>query len=122
MAEITKAQEKAIQDYEKTLEGWLGDISKEDIAKVLEKLGEWDKMPYARLIKLYLDLCSNCGACANECHIYKVNPKKQFNPAHRAKLVRSVYQRHFTLPGKIFMTMISTTQHGITQLTSVSKA
>ena len=102
MAEITKAQDKAIQDYEKTLENWLGDISNEDIAKVLDKLSQWDKLPYARLVKLYLDLCSNCGACANECHIYKVTPQKQFNPAYRAKLLRSVFQRHFTLPGKIF--------------------
>ncbi len=102
MVEITEAQDKAIKDYEKTLEEWLGNISKEDVDKVLEGLGQWDKLPYARLVKLYIDLCSHCGACANECHIYKVNPQQQFNPAYRAKLLRSVFQRHFTLPGKIF--------------------
>lgn len=102
MATNTENQVKAIEGYEKALERWLGEVSKEDVAKVLEKLSQWDKLPYSRLVKLYLDLCSNCGACANECHLYKAFPRKEFNPAYRAKLLRSVYQRYFTLSGRIF--------------------
>jgi Fe-S oxidoreductase len=102
MATSIEKQAQALDDYEKALERWLGDVSKEDVAKVLEKLGQWDKLPYSRLLKLYLDLCSKCGACAEECHLYRAYPRKELNPTYRANLLRSVYQRHFTLPGKIF--------------------
>ncbi len=102
MAKIVEAQVQAVEEYGETLERWLGDVSEEDIAKVLEKLSQWKKLPYSRLVNLYLDLCTHCGACANECPIYKVYPEKEFNPAYRAKLLRSVYLRHFTLRGKIF--------------------
>lgn len=101
MTTKTEAQEKAINDYEKTLEKWAGDITKEDVDKLIEALGQWEKLPYARLVKLYLDLCSSCGACANECHLYKTCPEQKFNPAYRANLLRSVFQRYFTKPGKI---------------------
>jgi len=106
MAEITKAQDKAIKDYEKTLEDRAGEITEENVKAVLEGLSQWDKLPYARLVKLYLDMCSHCGACANECHIYKTCPEKKFNPANRAKLLRSVYLRYFTKAGKIFKGLI----------------
>ncbi len=100
MATSIEKQAQALDDYEKALERWLGDVSKEDVAKVLEKLGQWDKLPYSRLLKLYLDLCSKCGACAEECHLYRAYPRKELNPTYRANLLRSVYQRYFTLPGK----------------------
>lgn len=106
MPQVSEAQTKAVEDYEKTLERWLGDVSEEDCAKVLEVLGEWQKLPYSRLAGLYLDLCSHCGACANECHSYSVYPQKEFNPAYRAKLLRSVFLRHFTLRGKIFRGLV----------------
>jgi len=96
------SQAKAVEEYEKTLERWFGEATDEDVKKVIEKLGEWEKLPYSKLVKLNLDLCSNCGACADECHIYKVLPRKEFNPAYRAKLLRSVYQKYFTWVGKIF--------------------
>ena len=102
MATTFDKQLEATEDYEKSLERWLGDVSQEDIAKVLEKLSQWNKLPYSRLVKLYLDLCSNCGACANECHLYRTSPQKELNPTYRAQLLRSVYLRHFTLSGKIF--------------------
>ncbi len=98
----TENQAKAVEDYEKTLERWFGEVTEEDIDKVLEKLGQWEKLPYSRLVKLYLDLCSNCGACADECHIYKALPRKEFNPTYRAQLLRSVYQRYYTWVGKLF--------------------
>ncbi len=52
MATSIEKQAQALDDYDKTLERWLGDVSKEDVAKVLEKLGQWDKLPYSRLLKL----------------------------------------------------------------------
>ena len=102
MTTSAELQAKAVEEYEKTLESWFGDASQEDVDKVLEILGQWNKLPYARLVKLYLDMCSNCGACADECHIYKAYPIKEFNPTYRAKLLRSVYLKHFTRVGKIF--------------------
>ena len=104
MAKVTEAQ--AVEGYEKTLERWLGDVSQKDIDKVLELMGKMDKLPYARLPKLYLDLCAHCGACANQCHIYRAYPSKELNPAYRTKLLRAVYRRHFTLIGKIFRGLI----------------
>lgn len=106
MVKVTEEQTKAVEDYEKTLERWLGDISEEDINKVLEKLGQWEKLPYPGLLNIYLDLCTHCGACAKECPIYKAYPKKEFNPAYRAKLLRSVYLRHLTQRGKIFKGLV----------------
>ncbi len=103
---VTEAKVKAVEGYEKTLERWLGNVTKEDVKKVLEMVGKIDKLPYPRLVKLYLDLCSYCGACAEECHIYKTYPKKEFNPAYRTSLLRSVYLRHFTLIGKTFRGLI----------------
>lgn len=107
MAQITQTQVKTVADYEKTLEHWLGEVKKEDIDKVLAKMGEWGKLPYAGLLNLFLEMCSRCGTCANECHVYKTYPQKEFSPAYRAQLLRSVYLRHFTLMGKIFGSLIA---------------
>lgn len=105
MAEVTQAQAKAVESYEKVLEGWFGDVTQEDIEKVLKMVGKLD-ICHPGLSKLYLDLCTHCGACANECPIYRTYPRKEFNPAYRAKLLRSVYLRHFTLRGKIFGSLV----------------
>ena len=41
MAEITEAQEKAVQGYEETLDRWMGEPTKEDVEKVIKALKEW---------------------------------------------------------------------------------
>ena len=106
MAEITEAQESAVQGYEAVLDRWMGEPTKEDVEKVIEALKGWKKLPYPKLVQLYMDLCSHCGACANECHIYNSYPKEEFNPAHRAELLRSAYLRYCTLRGKVFKGLV----------------
>ena len=106
MSEITEAQEKAVKSYDDTLDRWFGEPTDEDVEKVIEALKEWKKLPYSRLVALYMDLCSHCGACANECHIYNTYPKDEFNPANRADLIRSAYLRYCTMRGKIFRGLV----------------
>ncbi|MDA8227108.1 MAG: (Fe-S)-binding protein [Desulfitobacterium hafniense] len=66
----------------------------------LELLGEMLK--YKRSLKLYLDVCTHCGACAEQCHSY-LGTKDPYNmPVARVELVRRVYKKFFA-PGRSFL-------------------
>ena len=55
-----------------------------------------------RSIIIYLDLCTKCGACIEACHWY-LGTKDPYNiPAVRVDLMRKIYKRYFTIPGKLF--------------------
>ncbi len=53
-------------------------------------------------VELYMDYCAKCGTCANLCNIYLTDTKDVYHPAKKAAMLKSVYKRYFTLPGKIF--------------------
>ena len=63
----------------------------------LELLGEMLK--YKRSLRLYLDVCTHCGACADKCHSF-LGTKDPYNmPVARVDLVRRVYNKVFA-PGR----------------------
>jgi Fe-S oxidoreductase len=69
-------------------------------SRTLELLGEY--RAFARSLPVMLENCTGCGACAKACHSY-LGTDDFFNiPAARAGLLRRVFSRYFTWPGKIF--------------------
>jgi len=60
-----------------------------------ERLGKY------RSLKLFMDVCVRCGACADKCHFYLGTGDPKNMPVLRAELLRSVYRNDFTLAGKL---------------------
>jgi Fe-S oxidoreductase len=55
-----------------------------------------------RSLKVFMDICVRCGACADKCHFYIGSGDPKNMPVLRAELLRSVYRNEFTTAGKIF--------------------
>ena len=66
------------------------------INKMGELLGKY------RSLKVYMDACVHCGACSDKCHYFIGTADPKNMPVARQDLMRSVYRRYFTLPGKLF--------------------
>jgi Fe-S oxidoreductase len=69
---------------------------KEIILKGME-----ERIAKYRSFRLFMDICVRCGACADKCHFYLGSGDPKNMPVLRAELIRSVYRKHFTLPGKL---------------------
>lgn len=54
-----------------------------------------------RSLKIFMDTCVRCGACADKCHFFIGTGDPKNMPVLRAELLRSVYRNDFTLAGKI---------------------
>jgi len=54
-----------------------------------------------RSLRLFMDICVRCGACADKCHYYIGSGDPKNMPVLRAELMRSVYRNDFTTAGKI---------------------
>jgi len=65
-----------------------------------ERLGRY------RSLKVFLDICVRCGACADKCHFFIGSGDPKNMPVLRAELLRSVYRNEFTLAGKILGRMV----------------
>ncbi len=68
--------------------------------QAIAKLGEL--VAGNRALRVYLDACVHCGACTDKCHYFLGTGDPRNMPVARQELLRSVYRRHFTLPGKLF--------------------
>ncbi len=81
------------QPYE---DDWkLPDDWKEIIIKGFEeRLGRF------RSLRLFMDICVRCGACADKCHYFIGSGDPKNMPVLRAELLRSVYRKEFTTLGK----------------------
>lgn len=66
---------------------------------IREGLRSWLKR--SRSLKLYLDSCVRCGACADKCHFFLGTGDPRNMPVVRAELLRSVYRNDFPLAEKI---------------------
>ena len=70
------------------------------ISKMGELLGKY------RSLKVYMDSCVHCGACSDKCHYFIGTGDPKNMPVARQDLMRSVYRRYFTLPGKLFPKLV----------------
>ena len=65
------------------------------------KKGLAERLAKYRSLKLFLDICVRCGACADKCHFFLGSGDPKNMPVLRAELLRSVYRNDFTTAGKI---------------------
>jgi Fe-S oxidoreductase len=66
---------------------------------ILEGLRE--RLHKYRSLRIFMDICVRCGACADKCHYFIGSGDPKNMPVLRAELLRSVYRREFTAAGKI---------------------
>ncbi len=74
----------------------LPDNWKEIIIKGLK-----ERLDKFRSLKIFMDCCVRCGACADKCHFFLGTGDPKNMPVMRAELMRSVYRNEFTKAGKI---------------------
>jgi len=60
-----------------------------------------DRLKKYRSFQLFMDICVRCGACADKCHFFLGSGDPKNMPVLRAELMRSVYRRYFTTPGRL---------------------
>ncbi len=60
-----------------------------------------ERLEKYRSLKVFMDICVRCGACADKCHFFIGGGDPKNMPVLRAELLRSVYRKDFTTAGKI---------------------
>ncbi len=60
-----------------------------------------ERLEKFRSLKIFMDCCVRCGACADKCHFFLGTGDPKNMPVLRAELLRSVYRNDFSLAGKI---------------------
>ncbi len=71
---------------------------------ILEGLRE--RLDRFRSLRIFLDICVRCGACADKCHYFLGSGDPKNMPVMRAELLRSVYRRDYSLAGKLMGKMV----------------
>lgn len=64
-----------------------------------------ERLDKYRSLKLFMDVCVRCGACADKCHFFIGSGDPKNMPVLRAELMRSIYRKDFTLAGKILSSL-----------------
>ncbi len=54
-----------------------------------------------RSLRVFMDICVRCGACADKCHYFLGSGDPKNMPVLRGELLRSVYRNDFTAFGKV---------------------
>ncbi|MFP4527045.1 MAG: sulfate reduction electron transfer complex DsrMKJOP subunit DsrK [Candidatus Kapaibacterium sp.] len=65
-----------------------------------------ERLDKFRSLKLFMDICVRCGACADKCHFYLGSGDPKNMPVLRAELFRSIYRKDFTTAGKLMGKMV----------------
>jgi Fe-S oxidoreductase len=60
-----------------------------------------ERLDKYRSLKVFMDICVRCGACADKCHFFIGSGDPKNMPVLRAELLRSVYRKDFTTAGKL---------------------
>ncbi len=60
-----------------------------------------ERLEKYRSLKVFMDVCVRCGACADKCHFFIGTGDPKNMPVLRAELLRSIYRNDFTTAGKI---------------------
>jgi Fe-S oxidoreductase len=55
-----------------------------------------------RAMRMYMEMCAKCGACAKVCPVYYGKSGKRYNPAERTDLIRRIYKKYCTVTGRLF--------------------
>jgi len=63
--------------------------------------GMRERLEKFRSLRIFMDICVRCGACADKCHFYLGSGDPKNMPVLRSELLRSIYRGEFTLAGKI---------------------
>ncbi|MBF0278732.1 MAG: (Fe-S)-binding protein [SAR324 cluster bacterium] len=63
--------------------------------------GMKDQLDKSRTLKIFMDTCVRCGACADKCHFFLGSGDPKNMPVLRQELIRSIYRKDFTLGGKL---------------------
>ncbi len=85
------------REWTPTDEDWKLPSNWKDI--LLEGIRE--RLDKYRSLRIFMDICVRCGACADKCHFFIGTGDPKNMPVLRAELLRSIYRREFTLAGKI---------------------
>ncbi|MEK9976317.1 MAG: (Fe-S)-binding protein, partial [Gammaproteobacteria bacterium] len=94
---------KSKEEFQSSL-GYPGELVDNWQEKAIDKMGEL--LGKYRSLRVYLDSCIQCGACTDKCHYYQGTKDPKNMPVGRQNLMRSVYRRYFTLPGKYFPKLV----------------
>ena len=78
--------------------GFPGELVDDWQEKAIAKLGEL--VAGSRALKVSLDACVKCGACADKCQYFLGTGDPNNMPVARQDLLRKVYRRYFTWAGK----------------------
>ncbi len=84
--------------------GFPGELVENWKEKAIDKMGEL--LGKYRSLQVFLDACVKCGACTDKCHYYIGTADPKNMPVARQDLLRKVYRRYFTLPGKYFPKLV----------------
>jgi len=84
--------------------GFPGELTEGWQDRAIGRMGELLKR--YRSLKVYLESCVHCGACTDKCHYFLGTGDPKNMPVARQELMRSVYRRYFTLPGKVFPKLV----------------
>ena len=66
---------------------------------VLDGLRE--RLETSRTLRVFMETCVRCGACAEKCPFYMGSGDPKNMPVLRAELIRSIYRKYFTLSGRV---------------------
>jgi Fe-S oxidoreductase len=94
---------KAKPEFQQVL-GFPGELVDDWQTKAIDKMG--DLLGRYRSLRVYLDSCVKCGSCTDKCHYYLGTKDPKNMPVARQDLMRKVYRRYFTLPGKLFPKLV----------------
>jgi Fe-S oxidoreductase len=84
--------------------GKLADNWQDTHDAVIGKMGQL--LSKYRSLKVFMDACVHCGACTDKCHYFIGTGDPKNMPVARQELMRSVYRRYFTLPGKLLPKLV----------------
>lgn len=84
--------------------GFPGTLVEDWHDRTIAKMG--DLLSKYRSFKVYMDSCVHCGACSDKCHYFIGTADPKNMPVARQELMRSVYRRYFTIPGKLFPKLV----------------
>jgi len=66
---------------------------------VLDGLRE--RLESSRTLRIFMETCVRCGACAEKCPFYMGSGDPKNMPVLRAELIRSIYRKYFTVTGRV---------------------